>query len=144
MMKRKISLGFVTLAMLLTFAHAILPHHHHDGFVCFKHHHSEACVCGHAHGFAPSNECTCHHHHDDGETCPLTSQVYIEYGVEDFSHLFNQTDHTAQTLLGVLSEDLVAQRPTGLPSLLDSDLPSHFKSQYQKSATPLRAPPFRA
>lgn len=143
MVKKRISLAFVACAMLITFAHAIVPHHHHDGLVCFQLHHGEGCTCGQDHDFAPSPDCTCHHQHHAGEPCPLTSQVFIQDGIEDFSHYFAMGDHAMHILWGILAENQVAQLPTLLSHSFDGIFPSLLESQYHKSAVPLRAPPFR-
>ena len=34
-MKRTISILFVSLSILMLLMHTVVPHHHHDGYVCF-------------------------------------------------------------------------------------------------------------
>jgi len=78
--KQLFTLSVMILASMLLLAHAVMPHSHHDGIVCFslteimhQHHCSDQhddighCCCEH-------NEEE-HHHHSNSEDCDLKEIV---------------------------------------------------------------------
>lgn len=86
--KRFITFTLLLLANVFLLAHAVLPHVHHDGVVCFSlqeikgHHHcteghTDACDC-----CCEQNKETSHHHHHNSEGCDL-KEVVVRHDTSD-------------------------------------------------------------
>lgn len=72
-MRSKISIGFLFVAMFLSLAHAVLPHHHHGNLICFNPNCLETCCChdAHEHDAHEAAHCACNHHHHDADECTI-------------------------------------------------------------------------
>lgn len=69
------------LANIFFLAHAVLPHSHHDGIVCFSvESETQDCNCCHTHDdldqCCSQHESKNHHHHDHSEDCDLKKAVF--------------------------------------------------------------------
>lgn len=149
MKRKKISLFFVQLAMMVFLLHAIVPHcHHANGQVrfFFQHYLCEHIDCDHHHGEEESSDCEshlCHNHHagDHDNDCVL-NQPFIKGGEDhDFQQLSKMP---LQTLHGVALE------ATNLQINLENATSSHryyprednpLISLLLTSSVGLRAPP---
>ncbi|WP_051697892.1 DUF6769 family protein [Prevotella sp. 10(H)] len=72
--KQLFTLSVMILASMLLLAHAVMPHSHHDGIVCFSHDE----VHRHLHCTDNVTDCACHHegkHHHQHEDCDLKEIV---------------------------------------------------------------------
>lgn len=68
------ALFFIIIASSLMMAHAVVPHSHHDGIVCFLLEKTEPSdKCSHEHDDACSSQQNeeKHHHHEKSENCDL-------------------------------------------------------------------------
>lgn len=73
--KRKIALIFLFFVNIVLLAHAVLPHHHHDTYVClFDKHNCDDCS-------TPEENTFCHHEHNnsnkDSGDCLLKNLVVV-------------------------------------------------------------------
>jgi hypothetical protein len=96
-MKRIIAIGFISLATMIIMAHAIIPHHHHDGIpVALS---SEICQA--------KNECHCHDadyahsHNHPSEDCNI-NDFYFRLENERLSKSFNVVDFSQALDFGML------------------------------------------
>ena len=86
-MRRKISIGFLFVAMFLSLAHAALPHHHHGNLICFNPKCLHECECcdGHYHEGVEPTHCTCNHHHHDADECTIFAPYVVGEDGRDIS-----------------------------------------------------------
>lgn len=72
---RYTAFGFILLANIMLLVHAIVPHHHHMGIVCFTQNHSHEVCCSdaqHEHN-STSNDS----HSEESECCILKQNFLI-------------------------------------------------------------------
>ena len=145
-MRRKISIGFLFVAMFLTLAHAVLPHHHHGNLICFNPNCLHECECcdDHHDGDEPT-QCCCNHHHHDADECTIFAPYVLGDDGRDIS-LRISLDHNVlslyQAVLNVSSD--VVSSPSLTETALDSESAPPLWTDPYVAAETFRGPPCRA
>lgn len=78
MMRRQIAILLIAFANIFILAHAVVPHYHHDGIVCFDSQKESKCTSFHI--YDEGEECCCVNeladsHHTHLENCDLSQTV---------------------------------------------------------------------
>jgi hypothetical protein len=119
MFKKSISILLIFSVNLLLLAHAVLPHHHHNGIphLVFagtgEHHHSDDFCC-------------CEHEDQDKDSCALDLEVDVYCNTEEHHHHLCCTDHS----------DHFNHLPTAILLTYSYDISASLQGE------PLRIPPY--
>ncbi|MGE0077922.1 MAG: DUF6769 family protein [Bacteroidales bacterium] len=74
MKQRNIAFTIILLANVMLLVHSLMPHHHHNGVVCFTESHSQCSCNSNNH----SNDCGTHHSSNgDDSGCCVVKQDYL-------------------------------------------------------------------
>ena len=121
MIKRYSAVFFILMANIIFLAHAVLPHHHHKGEVCFVDSHCKTDSKAHKHTTSKHNHkhATKEHSHDhDGNTdeqnCRLKQEVILpsnqlELEYESFDYVDNTNFCRYQANLTLTEFELLIQ-----------------------------------
>lgn len=142
MILKKIAIVFIVLANIMILVHAVLPHYHHDGLVCFtKEDVEHTTECSHPDGGSTFEQSCEHHHHDHShlEACSLKDTVlrYDDRLQENGLMKFDEFILSAELFLSILGieEPLLEQEVLPKPYILN------YISTYVDNNQCLRAPP---
>ena len=83
------------LAGLFLLTHAVLPHTHHDGIICFSH---SVCHCD-DHSTDLSHQAT-HHEHHDSDDCDLKQSIMRQGNSDDNTQFSFAADFLLLCCLG--------------------------------------------
>lgn len=88
MINKAIALGFLILANIILLVHAVVPHHHHEGTVCFETHDGHSCSNhdrDHGHYHNHNHDHSHNHDHNpdqDTSSCLLKTEALLQKGTQ--------------------------------------------------------------
>ncbi|MFV0553641.1 MAG: DUF6769 family protein [Mangrovibacterium sp.] len=140
-MKRKISISFMALSVLVLLTINIMPHHHHEDVACFVVEHCEHDCSheGHNHHHNDSDDCSSETCVAQSEYIPSSLNKEIKCPVSDCNDCAHH-DHSLPSIVYFLVADLFNFDQEQAPNEYGEHI-SFYKSVEHVSALGLRAPP---
>lgn len=131
------------LAGLFLLTHAVLPHTHHDGIVCFAHdfcHCSDDCTDQVEHSeHQGHHEKHKHHSHDN---CDLKDKVIRQIDSEKMQNIYQYEDFLSLCCIGYHLCGSHLEPPKLSTHVRQKPYLNYYNSPYLASPKALRAPPY--
>lgn len=148
MARMRFYVSLLSLAMLLSLTHAVLPHHHHQNLICFNPRCLHECATYHHHGEKHSEEggeleYDCHYHESD-ESVYFLSYLINNHKDNILSEISNNSCHLSFAFAHLPLGEVAVASPTETDtSLFQMGAPPSVLRPFAY-VEELRGPPYTA